>query len=93
MTDGRTALVLGVTVGVGGAIAEALLHRGWRLRALVRNAKAVPERFRPHAGSMTLFEGDVLDRASVTRAAQGVDVIVHAVNRRDTGTGTRSSCR
>ena len=37
-----TALVLGATGGIGGAVARKLLARGWRLRALNRDFLAAP---------------------------------------------------
>jgi len=36
MTNTRTALVLGVTGGIGGEVALALLQKGWRVRGLNR---------------------------------------------------------
>lgn len=33
----RTALVLGAFGGIGGAVAEALLRRGWMVRGLARD--------------------------------------------------------
>jgi len=71
----RTALVLGATGGVGGEMARALLRHGWRVRALARDpAKA------PALPGAEWIKGDALDRASVVAAAEGVSVIVHAVN-------------
>jgi len=75
MTVG-TALVLGATGGAGGEIAQALLRRGWQVRALVRypaKATRLPSEF-------ALVRGDAMQRADVVAAAEGVDVIVHAVN-------------
>ena len=44
--DGRgagTALVIGITGGVGGAVARALLRHGWRVVALHRDpGRAAP---------------------------------------------------
>ena len=40
MNNPRTALVLGATGGSGGEIAAALLRRGWKVRALVRDTEA-----------------------------------------------------
>ncbi len=34
-----TALVLGATGGIGGAVGRKLLGRGWRIRALNRDAE------------------------------------------------------
>ncbi len=70
----KTALVLGATGGVGGAIARALAQHGFTVRGLVRD---------PAKLSTTSFEavrGDARHRADVIAAAQGADIIVHAVN-------------
>ncbi|MCQ4159642.1 NAD(P)H-binding protein [Roseomonas sp. GC11] len=79
----RTALVLGATGGVGGAITVRLLREGWQVRALCRNAEEAAARWR-HAGPAPHFlTGDAMDEASVIRAAtqgQGVSAIIHAVN-------------
>ncbi|HVJ54210.1 MAG TPA: NAD(P)H-binding protein [Aliidongia sp.] len=78
MAEGRTALVLGATGGIGGEIAARLLRRGWQVRALARDpAKAAGGRNGPQPAWIA---GDAMDAAGVTRAAQGVDLIVHAVN-------------
>ena len=75
----NTALVLGITGGIGGEIALALLRRGWRVRALHRNpaSVAVPEEMR---GKIEWISGDAMKRDDVIAAAQGVSTIVHAVN-------------
>lgn len=36
MNNAQTVLVFGATGQQGGSVARALLHRGWRVRALVR---------------------------------------------------------
>lgn len=77
----RTALVLGATGGIGGETAAALARRGWRVRALVRDAvgpKATALRA-AHPG-LELVAGDAMDAAAVRAAATGTGVIVHAVN-------------
>jgi nucleoside-diphosphate-sugar epimerase len=72
----RTALVLGATGGIGGAVARKLHDRGWRIRALNRNAakmaKAAPE--------FEWLQGDAMNGRDVLQAAEGADLIVHAVN-------------
>lgn len=77
-TTKKTALVLGATGGVGGAIASALSRRGWTIKALVRDPSKAA------AGSLgrqlTFIAGDAMNRDDVVAAAQGVDAIVHAVN-------------
>ncbi len=71
----RTALVLGATGGIGGAVARRLLASGWKVRALVREVSAP----RLPAGVAPVI-GDALIGSDVLRAAQGADLIVHAVN-------------
>lgn len=79
MTTNKTALVLGATGGIGGAIAAALGRHGWTVRALVRDpAKAAAEW--KGSGRPTFIAGDAMVRADVVAAAEGVDAIVHAVN-------------
>ncbi|MGQ2968095.1 MAG: NAD(P)H-binding protein [Allorhizobium sp.] len=70
------ALVLGATGGVGGALAEALLQRGYRVRALHRRADqqiAARPRFE-------WVSGDAMNAGDVLHAAEGASVIVHGVN-------------
>jgi len=76
-----TALVLGATGGIGGEVAAAMLRRGWRVRALVRNpAKAAAQWQRAGVAQPQWVAGDAMDAASVCAAAHGARVIVHAVN-------------
>ncbi|MBT9292503.1 NAD-dependent epimerase/dehydratase family protein [Prosthecodimorpha staleyi] len=80
---GRSALVLGATGGVGGAIATGLIRDGWQVRALSRNAEAATSGWRQDCPAPHFVAGDAMDAASVIRAAtlqDGVGVIVHAVN-------------
>ncbi|MGR9184183.1 NAD(P)H-binding protein [Rhizobium leguminosarum] len=71
-----TALVLGATGGIGGAVARKLLARGWRIRALNRDA-AKASRSEP---AFEWVQGDAMTAGDVLRAAEGVGLIVHAVN-------------
>jgi dihydroflavonol-4-reductase len=70
-----TTLVTGATGTVGHAIVRALLARGRRVRALVRDAArarlCVP-------ADVELVVGDVTDRASVERAVRDCAVVYHA---------------
>lgn len=68
-----TALVIGMTGGIGGATARALLARGFRIRALTRQGRA------PQRGVEWVL-GDAMNAADVLRAAQGCGVIVHGAN-------------
>lgn len=73
MQTQRTALVIGANGGIGQATCEALLRHGWQVRALVRTA--------PIDGrNVDWRTGDAMRVADVLAAADGVDVIVHAVN-------------
>ncbi|MDE1994368.1 MAG: NAD(P)H-binding protein [Rhizobiaceae bacterium] len=74
--DGKTALVLGATGGIGGAVARGLAARGWRIRALNRNAAEAASR----EPGFDWRQGDAMQAADVLSAAEGVDLIVHAVN-------------
>ena len=77
MVDGmRTALVIGATGGIGGEVARTLRARGWRVRALHRN----PNKVRADDPSFEWVMGDAMDAASVVRAAECADVIVHGAN-------------
>jgi nucleoside-diphosphate-sugar epimerase len=73
--NGRTALILGATGGIGGAVARGLAARGWRVRALHRNPAALAPR-----EAFEWHRGDAMDAADVAFAARGAELIVHAVN-------------
>ncbi|MGZ2484649.1 nucleoside-diphosphate-sugar epimerase [Rhizobium pisi] len=72
----KTALVLGATGGIGGAVARKLVERGWQIRALNRNAAKV-SRSQP---AFEWVQGDAMNSGDVLKAAEGASLIVHAVN-------------
>lgn len=73
--EDRIALVLGATGGIGGEVAARLASAGWQVRALNRHPEgAVKDR------RFTWVKGDALAASDVAAAAQGVSLIVHAVN-------------
>jgi nucleoside-diphosphate-sugar epimerase len=77
--DQRLALVIGATGAFGGHAAAALTRHGWHVRALARDPAAAAAK----AGAGALIDwvqGDAMNAASVVAAAQGADLIVHAVN-------------
>ncbi len=76
MEQVKTALVLGATGGVGGEVARLLVARGWRVRALHRAPQAAARR----GDGMQWLPGDAMVREDVVAAAEGVQLIVHAVN-------------
>jgi len=70
-------LVTGATGFVGPKVAHALRAAGSEVRALVRR----PSRARTlERWGCELAEGDVADAASVRRAAEGCDAVVHLVS-------------
>ncbi|WP_421952220.1 NAD-dependent epimerase/dehydratase family protein [Pelagibacterium sp.] len=76
-SEKRTALVLGATGGVGGAIAAALPGKGWTVRGLARDLGTAQ---RNGPTGIRWVGGDAMNRADVLRAAEGVSTIIHAVN-------------
>ncbi|MEN2976301.1 NAD-dependent epimerase/dehydratase family protein [Tistrella bauzanensis] len=80
MVRRQTALVLGATGGIGGEVARRLVGAGWRVRALHRRAtvRAAADGDGPDA--ITWIKGDAMASADARAAAQGADLIVHAVN-------------
>ena len=72
----KTALVLGATGGVGGEVARVLMARGWTVKALHR----APQKVARQGDGIAWLAGDAMQREDVVLAAQGVDLIVHAVN-------------
>ncbi|WP_306368338.1 NmrA/HSCARG family protein [Nocardiopsis sp. CC223A] len=72
MQEKRTVLVTGATGGQGGAVARALLERGWGVRALVRDPGVPAARALAALGAVPVT-GDLDDPESLRAAARGVD--------------------
>ena len=68
------SLVTGATGFVGAAVARALLHADWQVRALVRQES---NRRNLDALAVELVTGDLTDPDSLRRAVAGVDAIFH----------------
>ena len=77
MSAAPTALILGATGGIGGAVAQRLLAAGWHVRALHRNAA---QQAATRGGRIDWIQGDAMNRDDVVGAAHGAALIVHAVN-------------
>lgn len=77
MSEQKTALVLGATGGIGGALSDALLAHGWSVKALVRDPARAARRCDPR---IALIPGDAMRAADTLTAARGVQVIAHCVN-------------
>ncbi len=71
----KTALVIGASGGIGGEVTRTLRARGWQVRALVRDPARAPR-----IDGVEWVAGDAMNAAQVLAAAQGMAVIVHAVN-------------
>ena len=71
----QEVLVVGANGRVGRASVQAFLDAGWKVRAFVRGGSA--DRVR---SGVTVFEGDAFDAQAVAASAEGVDVIVNALN-------------
>jgi nucleoside-diphosphate-sugar epimerase len=75
----RTALVIGITGSIGREVAEALLRRGWQVRALHRDPSAARiSSALPYA--VQWIKGDAMLSGDVVEAARGTELIVHAAN-------------
>ena len=71
----KTALVLGATGGIGGEVARQLRDAGWTVRAMARRLPVDV-----HHEGLQWLQGDAMNANDVHRAAQGAQVLVHAVN-------------
>ena len=74
--EGKIALVLGATGGIGSAVARRLVEAGWAVRALNRNA----DKARQTEPAYEWRQGDAMCAPDVMSAAEGARLIVHAVN-------------
>lgn len=74
MSIKRSVLVTGATGQQGGAVAEALLSRGHRVRALTRRPDGEAARRLAAAGA-EIVAGDLDDTTAVLKAAEGVDTM------------------
>ncbi len=70
-------LLTGATGYVGGRLLKSLERRGDRVRCIARNPAALSARVEPDT---EVVAGDVLDRASLDAALQGVDLAYYLVH-------------
>jgi nucleoside-diphosphate-sugar epimerase len=75
MNSSKIALVVGANGSIGQEACLALKRHGWQVRALVRKPPADAS-----TQGIEWFQGDAMNSADVLAAANGVDVILHAVN-------------
>jgi len=74
MAKGDRVLVTGASGFVGSAVARKLSERGFEVRALVRASSSLANL---RGFPCTPIEGDLLDAASVQRAAEGARFVFH----------------
>ena len=72
----KTALIMGITGGFGGHVADALARDGWQIRALMRDPAKLPDRF----ADAQAVRGDASNVEEVRAAVGGADLIVYGVN-------------
>jgi nucleoside-diphosphate-sugar epimerase len=72
----KTALIMGVSGGFGGHVAQALMEQGWSLKVLMRNPARLPQPFT----AAKVITGDAGNLDDVRAAAHGVDLLVYGVN-------------
>lgn len=68
--------MIGAAGGFGRAAAEAFARAGYRVRGLARAPIAVDD----GVDGIEMVTGDAQDRSTLERAAEGVGILVHAVN-------------
>jgi dihydroflavonol-4-reductase len=73
-SSGEHVMVTGATGFTGGHLARTLAQRGYHVRALVRNGANTTDL---EVHGVQCVEGDLVDRDSVLRAAEGIDCIYH----------------
>ena len=84
MASEKTVLVSGATGRQGGAVARHLLNNGWGVRALTRDPQKPPARELAALGA-DVVQGDLTNRASIEKAAQGVYGVFSVQNFWETG--------
>lgn len=80
-------LVTGATGYIGGRLVPRLLDRGYRVRALARSPAKVQARLWAQHPHVELVQGDVMDGASMLKAAQGCRAAYYLVHSMNPGTG------
>lgn len=75
----KKVLILGITGGFGGHVAQALAQHGWALKVLMREPAKLPARFR----GAEVVKGDATKIEDVRAAANDVTLMVYGVNPRD----------
>ena len=68
MRTSKTALVLGATGGIGGAVTTALLRDGWTVRALARDPAKAAGSWNGDGKAPSWISGDAMNSSDVVAA-------------------------
>src|SRR6516162_11081800 len=71
-------LVTGATGFIGGHVARSALERGHHVATIARPASDAKDL---ESAGVTIIRGDLLDQATVAKALDGADVIVHCAGK------------
>jgi nucleoside-diphosphate-sugar epimerase len=75
----KKVLVVGASGGMGYALVCELVSRGVEVIAFSRGKEKLDSLYKDQS-NVTIFPGDVLNKSELMQAAEGVDVIFHAVS-------------
>src|SRR6056297_3346999 len=78
--ENKQVLVTGAGGFIGSHLAEELVRRGAKVRAMVRYGSSNDHgwlRDSPHATEMEIFAGDIRDSGNVRRAMEKCDAVLH----------------
>ena len=81
--DKKLVLVTGATGYIGGLLIPLLLERGYRVRALARNAKRLSTR--PWYGLIEIIEGDALHSFTLLQALESVHTAYYLIHSMSNG--------
>src|SRR5438874_666158 len=73
----RKFLITGGTGFLGSALVRRLVAAGHFVRVFDDNSRGAPRRLADIAAGLELIQGDVRDRDRMSKAALGVDIIIH----------------
>ncbi|MDH5394525.1 MAG: NAD(P)H-binding protein, partial [Gammaproteobacteria bacterium] len=72
----KTALIMGISGGFAGHVAQSLARNGWKIKTMMRNPEKLPEQFK----GTEVIKGEVASPSDVRKATEAVGVIVYGVN-------------
>jgi uncharacterized protein YbjT (DUF2867 family) len=83
MSPPLLCLVTGASGYIGGRLVPELLDAGYSVRCMARDPGKLSDR--PWSGRVEVAEADVMDRAAVRDALEGVDVAYYLIHSLGTG--------